>query len=123
MTNEAEPVLCLLWKWVSRDVDVRRVTQRDGFLHWEKQCPKYHSPLRSPEAPWTCSHNQAYVLCPCKKVLWSNPSDVGSAIHEETAFFKTLWLQCVYHEFAFRNIHPVGKFPLVILRQGTVYRG
>lgn len=61
------------------------------------------------------SHNQAYVQCPGKMVLWSNPSDVGSAIHEETTFFKLLWLQCVYLEFAFRNIHPIRKFPLVIL--------
>lgn len=69
------------------------------------------------------SHSQAYVQCPGKMVLWSNPSDVGSAIHEETTFFKLLWLQCVYLEFAFRNIHPIRKLPLVILRQGTICRG
>lgn len=69
------------------------------------------------------SHNQAYVQRPCKKVLWSNPSDVGCAIHEETAFFKLLWLHCVYHEFAFRNIHPIGKFPFVILSRALSVEG
>lgn len=69
------------------------------------------------------SHSQAYVQCPGKMVLWSNPSNVGPGIHEETALFKMLWLQCVYLEFAFRNIHPIRKLPLVILRQGTICRG